>query len=198
MHRRNFIKATGLTAASAAVLSGETLFAQTPGEAKIKIGIIGVGARGLNHLDLLLRRDDVELMAICDIDAITLASAKAMITKSGKKMPQIFTGDTNAWKKMPEIKGGLDAVLIVTPWELHKEMIITSLEAGIKYIGTEVILGITLQDHWDVIHAAEKHKAHVMMLENVCYRRDVMAVLNMVRQGLFGEIIHLQGGYQHD
>jgi hypothetical protein len=37
-----------------------------------------------------------------------------------------------------------------------------------------------------------------MMLENVCYRRDVMAVLNMVRQGMFGELIHLQAGYQHD
>jgi len=37
-----------------------------------------------------------------------------------------------------------------------------------------------------------------MMLENVCYRKDVMAVLNMVRQGMFGELIHLQGGYQHD
>jgi predicted dehydrogenase len=60
------------------------------------------------------------------------------------------------------------------------------------------VLGITLQDHWDVVHAAEKYKAHVTMLENVCYRRDVMAVLNMVRQGLFGELIHLQGGYQHD
>jgi hypothetical protein len=35
-------------------------------------------------------------------------------------------------------------------------------------------------------------------MENVCYRRDVMAVLNMVRQGLFGDLIHLEGGYQHD
>ena len=60
------------------------------------------------------------------------------------------------------------------------------------------MLGITLQDHWDVVKAAEKYNAHVMMLENVCYRRDVMAILNMVRQGLFGELIHLQGGYQHD
>ncbi len=77
-------------------------------------------------------------------------------------------------------------------------MIIGSLEAGIKYVGTEVIFGLTLQDHWDVVKAAEKYNAHVMMLENVCYRRDVMAVLNMVRQGLFGELIHLQGGYQHD
>jgi hypothetical protein len=37
-----------------------------------------------------------------------------------------------------------------------------------------------------------------MMLENVCYRRDVMAVMNMVRQNIFGELVHLQGGYQHD
>jgi predicted dehydrogenase len=77
-------------------------------------------------------------------------------------------------------------------------MILDALKAGIKYIGTEVMLGITLQDHWDVVHAANDANAHVMMLENVCYRRDVMAVMNMVRQGVFGEMMHLQGGYQHD
>lgn len=60
------------------------------------------------------------------------------------------------------------------------------------------MLGTTLPDHWDVVKAAEQHQAHMMMLENVCYRRDVMAVLNMVPQGMFGELIHLQGGYQHD
>jgi predicted dehydrogenase len=89
-------------------------------------------------------------------------------------------------------------VVIATPWEWHKPMILGALESGVKYVGSEVCLGITLQDHWDVVKAAEQHRAHVMMLENVCYRRDVMAVLNMVRHGLFGELIHLQGGYQHD
>jgi len=112
-------------------------------------------------------------------------------------MPQIFTGDPYAWKKMLELKG-LDGIIIATPWEWHKPMIIGSLEAGVKYVGSEVMIGTTLEDHWDVVKAAEKYNAHVMMLENVCYRRDVMAVLNMVRQGLFGEMIHLQGGYQHD
>ncbi len=77
-------------------------------------------------------------------------------------------------------------------------MVMGALDAGLKYVATEVILGITLQDHWDVVKAAEKYNANVMMLENVCYRRDVMAILNMVRQGLFGELTHLQGGYQHD
>lgn len=196
MQRRNFIKHTGLAAAGLAVLPSAKLFAGTL-DAKVKMGIIGVGLRGQNHLELLLRRNDVELVSICDINDRMLSSAKEIISKSGKKMPEIFTGDNYAWKKMLDTKQ-LDGIIIATPWEWHKEMIIGSLESGIKYVGSEVMIGTTLEDHWDVVKAAEKNKAHVMMLENVCYRRDVMAVLNMVRQGLFGELIHLQGGYQHD
>jgi predicted dehydrogenase len=198
MNRKEFVRTAGIAAAGLVVLPSGNLFAKEYGDAKVKLAIIGVGARGLNHLELVLRRQDVDLVAICDVEPRTLALAKDMINKTGKKMPQIFTGDNYAWKKMLEIKGGLDGVVIATPWEWHKPMIMGALDAGLKYIATEVILGITLQDHWDVVKAAEKNNAHVMMLENVCYRRDVMAVLNMVRQGLFGELIHLQGGYQHD
>ncbi len=196
MNRREFVKSSGLTAAAVTILPENPLFANSSAD-KVKIAMIGVGLRGQNHLDLLLKRSDVELVAICDVEPRMLVTAKSMITKSGKAMPKIFTGDDNAWKKMIEMKG-LQSVLIATPWELHKDMIIKSIEAGIKYIATEVMLGITLQDHWDVVQAAEKHNAEVMMLENVCYRRDVLAALNMVRQGIFGEIMHLQGGYQHD
>ncbi len=196
MNRKEFVKNTGIAVASLAVLPSAKIFA-TGADPKVRVAIMGVGLRGQNHLNLLLIRQDVEVVAICDIDERMLTMSKEMITKSGKKMPQIFTGDLYSWKKMLEGKG-IDTVIIATPWEWHKEMIIGSLEAGIKYVGTEVMLGITLQDHWDVVKAAEKYKAHVMMLENVCYRRDVMAVLNMVRQGVFGEMIHLQGGYQHD
>lgn len=196
MNRREFVKNSSLTAAALTILPEKSLFAGYAGE-KVKIAIIGVGLRGQNHLALVLKRDDVDLVAICDVDPRMLEMAKAMITKSGKPMPKIFTGDNNAWKKMLQLKE-IKAVIIATPWEWHKPMIIGSLEAGLKYVATEVILGITLQDHWDVVHAAEKYDAHVMMLENVCYRRDVLAVLNMVRQGVFGEILHLQGGYQHD
>jgi hypothetical protein len=196
MNRKDFIKNTGLTALSFAALPDTNLFSKKDA-IKVKIALIGVGERGKGHLDLLLRRDDVELIAICDIDNRVLIQSKDIVTRSGKKMPQIYTGDDYAWKKMVE-KEKLDGVVIATPWEWHKPMIIGSLDAGIKYVGSEVILGITLQDHWDVVKAAEKYNANVMMLENVCYRRDVMAILNMVRQGLFGELIHLQGGYQHD
>ena len=195
MNRKEFLKSTALATAAVSI-PGRNLFASFADQ-KVKMALIGTGLRGQDHLELLLRRDDVDVVAICDVSDVMLASAKTAITKSGKKMPQIYTGDNYAWKRLLE-KEKLDGVVIATPWEWHKPMVIGALEAGIKYVATEVILGITLQDHWDVVKAAEKHSANVMMLENVCYRRDVMAVLNMVRQGLFGEMIHLQGGYQHD
>ena len=196
MKRKEFIKVAGIATAGVA-LSNASFAKSFYDVPKVRLGIIGVGLRGQEHLDLVLRRNDTELIAIADIDDRMLTRSKEIINKSGKKMPQIITGDKQAWRKMFEIKG-LDGIIIATPWEWHKPMIIAALQAGIRYVGTEVVLGITLQDHWEVVKAAEKYNGHVMMMENVCYRRDVMAVLNMVREGLFGELIHLQGGYQHD
>lgn len=164
---------------------------------KIRVGMIGTGLRGQDHIRVLLRRKDVELVSICDTDTRMLDMAKKIITEAGAKMPEVHTGSDHAYRKLIDPKK-IDAVVIVTPWEWHKQMILDSISGGLKYIGTEVVLGITLQDHWDVVHAAEANNAHVMMLENACYFRDVLAILNMVRQGLFGEIVHLQGGYQHD
>jgi len=198
MKRKEFVRNTGLAMASVSILPTEGIFnIKTKPTAPLKTALIGVGARGISHLDLLLRRNDVEVVAVCDIDPITITRAKQYVSKNNKKQPQYYSEGENAWRKMLERKD-IEAIIISTPWELHKPQIIASLESGIKYVGTEVILGINLQDHWDVVKAAERYKGHVMMLENVCYRRDVMAALNMVRQGLFGELIHLQGGYQHD
>ncbi len=193
MKRRHFVKNISLTAAGLAVLP--SAFAKA--DKTVRLGIIGVGLRGQNHLENLLRRADVTVVSICDINAQMLNDSKSLFQKSGKAQPKVYTGDRHAYRKLLEAKD-IDGVLIATPWEWHTEMIVDALAAGIKYVGTEVMLGITLEDHWQVVKACEEAKAHVMMLENVCYRRDVMAVLNGVRQGMFGEIIHLQGGYQHD
>ena len=197
--RREFVRNVSLATAGFSILSANDLLAKTKDKTDtvIKLGMIGVGLRGQSHLALALMRKDVNIVAICDVDSYMLERSGEIIKKSGKPMPKVFTGDNYAYRKLLEIKD-LDAIIIATPWEWHAPMVLDALAAGIKYVGTEVILGITLQQHWDVVKAAEYNKAHVMMMENVCYRRDVMAALNMVRQGIFGELIHLQGGYQHD
>src|SRR5580700_945658 len=184
--RRDFVRNVSLASAGLAIHPNMlTIPAKANPADRIKLAIIGTGFRGQSHLSLALRRSDVDIVAICDVDNQMLAYTNDIIKKSGKPMPKVFTGSNYAYRDLLNTKG-LDGIIIATPWEWHTPMILDSLNAGLKYVATEVILGITLQDHWDVVNAAEQHKANVMMLENVCYRRDVMAALNMVRQGLFG------------
>ena len=194
MKRRTFVKNSGLAVAGLAL--AEPGAGKWPGS-KVRLGVIGTGLRGQNHIDNALRRTDVDIVSICDVDDRMLQMTTELIKKSGKSMPKIYSGDPYAFRHLLDAKN-LDAILIATPWEWHAPMVLEGLQSGIKYVATEVVLGITLDEHWEVVHEAEKQKAHVMMLENVCYRRDVMAVMNMVRKGIFGELIHMQAGYQHD
>jgi predicted dehydrogenase len=194
--RRDFIKES--TAASLAIgtsLSGLKAFASER-LSKVRIGIIGVGLRGQNHLEMMLNRADVEVIALADPNPLMMATAQKMIVKSGKKAALEYGNGNYAYKDLLK-RTDIDAVIIATPWEWHAPQVIDALMAG-KIPGVEVCGAIKLQDCWDMVNASEKAKIPVMVLENVCYRRDILAVYNMVRKGLFGEILHLQGGYQHD
>lgn len=195
MDRRNFIK-TGSIAAAGVAASGKHAFGMTRKKDKIKLAFIGVGLRGRNHLALALRRDDIEVVALCDIQTEPMDRSREMVQKSGKALPKEYGDGLDAYKRMLE-REHLDAVIISTPWEFHKQQSVDAMRAGL-YVGCEVIAGLTLEDHWEVVEVSEQTGKPYMMLENVCYRRDVMAMLHMQRQGLFGEIVHLEGGYQHD
>lgn len=184
-----------MASAGLSILPSGVLFAKDAGP-RVRVGFIGVGMRGQNHLDLALRRNDVEVVAICDVQQHMIDGSKELIKKSGKPMPQIILEGPQGYKKLLENKN-IDAVIISTPWEWHTVMCLDAMNAK-KYVGCEVITGMTIEECWQLVHASERTGMPLMMLENVCYRRDVMAVLNMVRQNIFGEIIHLQGGYQHD
>tara|TARA_B110000114_G_C15060655_1_gene385241 strand:+ start:8 stop:1000 length:993 start_codon:yes stop_codon:yes gene_type:complete len=76
-------------------------------------------------------------------------------------------------------------------------MSVDAMNAG-KYTGVEVSAANTMEECWDLVNTHEQTGSHLMILENVNYRRDVMAVLNMVKQNVFGEMIHFRCGYQHD
>ncbi|WP_345231165.1 Gfo/Idh/MocA family protein [Olivibacter ginsenosidimutans] len=194
MNRRSFIKSGSMAAAATGILSHTTALAQ--GKSKIRLAFIGVGMRGRNHVALALRRDDIDVVAICDTQESSLASCRKQFQKANKKLPKEYTGGEDAYKKMLD-QEKLDAVVIATPWQFHKPQAVDAMKAGL-YVGCEVIAGLTVDDHWEVVKTSEQTGKPYMTLENVCYRRDVMAVLNMVRQQLFGELIHLEGGYQHD
>ena len=163
---------------------------------KVRIGIIGTGMRGQNHIEMMLERSDVDITALADPDPRMLADALALIQKAGKPVPATYPKGNYDYRNLLK-RTDVDAVIIATPWEWHVPQAIDSLQAG-KIPGVEVCGALRLQDCWDIVNASEKTGLPVMPLENVCYRRDILAVYNMVRQGIFGELLHLQGGYEHD
>jgi len=182
--RRQFIQqSTAAGLAFGASLTSLQSFASAKVN-KVRIGIIGVGLRGQNHLEMMLNRTDVDVIAMADPNPIMMATAQQEITKSGKKAA-IEYGKGNLDYQNLLKRDDIDAVIIATPWEWHAVQVIDTLKAG-KIPGVEVCGAIKLQDCWDMVNASEKANIPVMVLENVCYRRDILAVYNMVRKDLFG------------
>ena len=192
--RRNFIKKTAIVGAGIALAPNLTFGFNGP--QKLKVGMIGVGLRGTNHLNNLLLRDDILITAICDIDPRRIDIATNLIKKSGNKKPLVFGSNDFDYKNLLALKD-VDAVIISTPWLWHTRMAKDSMLAG-KYTGLEVSAANTMEECWDLVNTHEQTGTHLMILENVNYRRDVMAVLNMVKQNVFGELVHFRCGYQHD
>ena len=193
MKRREFLR-TGAAAGLAA--SMPYVLATDPLQEKARIGFIGVGGRGRSHLRNLLLRNDVIIPAICDIDPEAIGTAAKLMSSHGHTIADTYSAGDYAYRDLLE-RTDLDGVIIATPWLWHTRMSVDAMRAG-KYAGVEVSAANTLEECWDLVNTYEETGVPLMILENVCYRRDVMAVLQMVREDLFGELIHARCGYQHD
>lgn len=193
--RRDFIKKSTILGVGLSIVPNFT-FGTNMSKEKLKVGLIGVGLRGTDHLNNLLHRDDVLVTAVCDIDPNRISIALDKIEKAGQKKPVVFGSSDYDYRNLLELKD-VDAVIISTPWLWHTRMAKDSMRAG-KYTGLEVSAANTLEECWDLVNTHEQTGTHLMILENVNYRRDVLAVLNMVKQNIFGELVHFRGGYQHD
>jgi len=194
-NRRNFIKTTALTGAALTFNHSIKAFS-TVKKDTVRIGIIGTGLRSHEHMGNFLQRDDVQITAIADPQQRSIDEALKIFKQYNRPQPAIYKNGDHDYKNLLK-RDDVDAVMICSPWEWHSIQAIDAMHAG-KIPGVEVCGAITVQECWDVVNASEKTTIPVMMMENVCYRRDIMAVLNMVRKGMFGELLHGQGGYEHD
>tara|TARA_B100000579_G_scaffold411088_1_gene401618 strand:+ start:126 stop:1481 length:1356 start_codon:yes stop_codon:yes gene_type:complete len=192
MNRRKFIKTTAL--ATTASFLPSSLFAISSN--KLQVGIIGTGLRGQWMTKLLLDRSDVDIPVICDIDEKMIDMVLNVFEKQGRPKPKIYRDGPEDFRNMVSNED-LDGVYIATPWKWHHPMAMAAMENGCN-VGTEVPAALTINECWDLVNTSEKSGKLCMIMENVNYRRDIMAVLNMVRKDLFGELLHCQGGYQHD
>ncbi len=163
---------------------------------RIRTGFIGVGNRGQGHLRTCLESDLADIISICDISERSLSDAKKLIAGSSVPQPRVYTGSEIAYLDMLANEE-LDAVIIATPWEWHSRMAVASMKCG-AYTGVEVPAAITIEECWDLVNTHEETGTELMFLENANYDKSLLAVLNMVRQNIFGELLHCRCGYLHD
>ena len=208
-NRRDFLRIGGAAVvAGAAAVRGVAASAQNaPQAAKtasfsaapiptVRIGYVGVGLQGSSHVRNLLRIPGCRITAVCDVRSERTDWATQTVTTAGQPPPAVYNRGPRDFERLCETED-LDLVYTATPWEWHVPVMLAAMKHG-KHAATEVPAAMTLDDCWAMVEAAEKHRKHCVMMENCNYDRMEMMAFNMVRQGLFGEMLHAEGGYLHD
>lgn len=161
----------------------------------VRIGIIGLGNRGLLTLQRYLQIEGVEIKALCEIREGNLHKAQHILKEAHRPEATGHTG-TEGWKKLSE-SNDLDLVFICTDWLMHTPMACFAMRCG-KHVAIEVPAAMSVEECWMLVDTAEQTRRHCIMLENCCYDPFALTSLNMARQGVLGEIMHVEGAYIHD
>lgn len=162
----------------------------------IRIGFVGVGSRGFALVRGLLKLEGIEIPAVCDINTDNLERARQFIEDAGHKKPDGYSRNETDFKRLCE-RDDLDIVMTATPWEWHTPVCLAAMEAG-KHAASEVPIAVTEEECWQLVETSERTGKFCTMLENVSYIHRVMTLSKMIHQGVFGELLHAQVGYQHD
>jgi predicted dehydrogenase len=157
---------------------------------------VGVGRRGIQLLEQLLRIDGCQITAVCDLSSARIARAQQLVKEAGFPEPVGYSRGEEAYLRMCEVED-FDLLVAATPWRSHVPICLAALEAG-KHAATEVPAAQTVEECWHLVEAAERAGKHCIILENYCYFREIMCVQNMIRQGLFGEPMHVYAAYQKE
>ena len=159
---------------------------------QIKLGFVGLGGRGSGLANLVAAMEDVHIAAVCDVHQDRVDRKIEDLEERQGYRPEGYTD-----YRLLLARGDLQGVVIATSWTTHTEIALAAMRAGI-YAAAEVGGASSIQECWELVRVSEETGIPFMLLENCCYGREEMAVLNMVKQGLFGELIHCQCGYEHD
>ena len=202
--RREFLKGVALTAgvglASGCVgakcadagLVGAPMrdFRCAPMKNGIRVGVVGVGSRGYAAVNRLMMVPGVTVVAVCDIrPEYAEKAAKAVQTKTGARA-LVFSGSAVAYKGLcdsPEV----DVVYNTTSWNAHAPVSVYAMKAG-KHTFIEVPSAMFVDECWELVETAEKHRRHCMQLENCCYGEYELLALNLCRLGMLGELVHAE------
>ena len=161
----------------------------------VRIGFVGLGARGPYAVDRYTYIPGVKIVALCDVIPDNVEKVKKALENRGFPRAAGYSGDTEVYKQLCE-RDDIDLVYICTDWVHHTPIALYAMEHG-KNVACEVPMATSLDEIWALINMSEKTRKHCMMLENCCYDFFEMSCLAMAQAGVFGDILHVEGSYLH-
>lgn len=181
-----------VTAASATWVGG---MAFEP-RARVRLALLGAGGRGRSLMRGFLATGAVDVVAICDPDEAGLLKARAVAEQGGAEGVDLYGGaDPDVQALLG--RGDIDLVCVAASWDAHTPLALAAMRSGM-HVAVEVPAATTLDDCWELVRVSEQTRRHCVMLENDCYGENQLLVLNMVRDGILGEVLHAEGAYIHD
>ncbi|MGH9614247.1 MAG: Gfo/Idh/MocA family protein, partial [Bryobacteraceae bacterium] len=163
---------------------------------QVRMGLVGAGGRGTGMLKEYLAAGNLQVTAVCDIVKDHALNAQSIVERAGQKPPAIYTGSDTAFESLAA-RDDIDFVYIATPWEWHVPAGVAAMTHG-KHAFIEVPAATTLEDCWKLVNTSEQTRRHCLICENCCYGYNELMILNMVRDGAFGDLYHGEGAYLHD
>lgn len=170
------------------------LFAAEP-IANVGIGVVGLGMRGSDAVERLSFVPGCHVAAVCDLLPERAEASLKYLNDKGLQA-NLYAGEEESYKALCE-DPDVDLVYICTDWIHHVPVALYAMEHG-KHVAIEVPSAETLQACWDLVNTSERTRKHCMILENCCYDFFELTALTMAQQGVFGEIIHAEGAYNHN
>lgn len=161
----------------------------------VRVAFIGLGMRGPGAVSRMTHIPGVEIVALCDVLESNTKKVNEMLVKRGFPKAQEFNGDTEVWRKVTALPN-VDLIYIATDWLHHAKIGIQAMKDG-KHVAIEVPSAMNMQEIWELINLSEQKRLHCIPLENCTYDKFELTTLNMVQQGLLGEILHGEGAYIH-
>ena len=170
-------------------------FAAEPIE-HVRVGLVGLGDRGTGAVYRFPYIEDATIVALCDLMPERVERAQGILEELGAPRALYEFSGEEGYKQLCE-RDDIDLVYLAVPWQLHTPIAVYAMEHG-KHVAIEVPAATSIKECWDLVNTSERTRRHCMMLENCCYDFFELTCLNMIQQGVFGEVVHVEGSYCHN
>jgi predicted dehydrogenase len=189
LSRRRFLQSTALLAAAPLILPGRVWSQASAPSKRLTIGCIGMGKQMKSHLGNLLQREDVEVLAICDVDTTRREAALKRVEEAyGAKAGGTYRACTahNDFREVLARKD-IDAVLIATPDHWHAYIAIAAVKAG-KDVYCEKPLTYNIHEAVELVKAVRKHNRVFQVGSQQRSSKEFRVAAELVRNGVLGRV----------